>query len=151
MNQLSQVFSYERWVVVNDRSQLRKGMYQRVKRSHKGYVYAVQYGEHVKIGYTTSPLSRIKQICSNAKNYSNIEIGKIAISPGHTNYVENEKMLHQVFRSKRVRGELFDVDIENVIKAASTLEYKDESEKIERRVESGFATLKNLFFNMPKN
>lgn len=77
-----------------------------------GFVYAMEYGEKVKIGCSKRPYSRISELSSWAKRYGEIDIGKICLSCEHKNYKEVEAFFHGVFSEKRVlRTELFDIDL----------------------------------------
>ena len=70
--------------------------------AHLGYVYLIEYGQHVKIGSTKRPARRMKQLNSIAVNYAGLTIGKIVISRPHTNFTENESQLHRLYGDKRV-------------------------------------------------
>ena len=87
-----------------------------------GYVYFVEYGKHVKIGCTKNPIKRLGSLYSNAKSYHDIELGRIYITPKHTNYRENESILHSYFINKRKENsELFSITIEDAIDSISKI------------------------------
>ena len=84
----------------------------------------------------------------SAENYGNSKIGRAALSVPHTNYVENEKMLHKVFKQNRKTGsELFDMDFEDVLLCLPDgLEYRDDSQVIDKRAESFMNGMKMFMF-----
>lgn len=93
--------------------------------------------DFAKIGSTKNPYQRLMALKRNAVNYGNLKIGRFAISIPHTNYVENEKHLHEYFKDKRKRGsELFDCTLEETIPDILTVvEYRDDSEKINAKAD----------------
>ena len=99
----------------------------------------------MKIGHTRNIGSRLKQILSHAKNYSGVAIGRALHSKPHTNFQENERLLHKHFKTFRVgKSELFDISLNRFFEALPTIEYKDDRESIERKTESGFQFFKAL-------
>lgn len=85
-------------------------------RSYTGCVYAVEFGDHVKIGSTTNPLSRLRALSTSARNYSFTGIGRIALTPIHSRFRSNELYVHSVFIEKRIEnGELFDIPFEYAV------------------------------------
>lgn len=121
-----------------DRERLRKP-----KDSYAGYVYAVEFGDHVKIGSTDNPINRINSLASMARNYCFAGIGRVALSPVHSNFRSNEMFLHAFFSENRIAdGELFDVSFDSAIDALSKIEIiikeideHAEEEKIKRSLE----------------
>lgn len=121
-----------------DRERLRKP-----KDSYAGYVYAVEFGDHVKIGSTDNPINRINSLASMARNYCFAGIGRVALSPVHSNFRTNEMILHAVFSEKRIAdGELFDVSFDSAVEALSKSEFTikeidehAEEEEIKRSLE----------------
>ena len=110
---------------------------------HTGYVYALSWGDTVKIGKTTNPYARLNNLQSLADKYANIETGLVAISPPHTNFSENECAMHRIFNSLRVRnGELFTITFLEAVTAMQSLTFLDESEKLEREHQESFAAIK---------
>lgn len=91
------------------------------KGKYTGFFYVLEYGDFVKIG-------------------------RLAISIPHTNYVENEKHLHEYFKDKRKRGsELFDCALEEIIPDILTVaEYRDDSEKINAKADMFFQGMKRF-------
>lgn len=80
-----------------------------------GYIYAAEYGEYIKIGYTVSPKTRLGNHAATAKNYGNITTGRVLLSPPHKSYQKTEKLLHEYFRVYRKDGtELFEVSFDGL-------------------------------------
>ena len=81
-----------------------------------GYFYLLEFGNRIKIGCSKNPYQRYMTLKKEAEDYGNTKLGRIAISRPHTNYSQNETLLHKVFFEKRVNGtELFDLDLDDVI------------------------------------
>ena len=116
------------------------------KDKYTGFFYILEYGKFAKIGSTKNPYQRLMALKRNAVNYGEWGIGKIAISIPHTNYTENEKKLHEHFKSKRKQGsELFDCKFEDVLNSVETVvTYKDDSEEMELKAEAFFQGMKNF-------
>lgn len=123
-----------------------KEIEKRNKDKYTGFFYILEYGKFVKIGSTKNPYQRLMALKRNAVNYGKWEIGKVAISIPHTNYVENEKKLHEHFKSKRKQGsELFDCRFDDVLNSVkAVVAYKDDSEKMELKAQAFFQGLKNF-------
>ena len=123
-----------------------KEIEKRNKDKYTGFFYILEYGKFVKIGSTKNPYQRLMALKRNAVNYGEWEIGKVAISIPHTNYVENEKKLHEHFKSKRKQGsELVDYRFDDVLNSVkAVVAYKDDSEKMELKAETFFQGLKNF-------
>ena len=80
-----------------------------------GYIYAAEYGEYIKIGYTASPKARLGNHAATAKNYGNITTGRVLLSPPHKTYKKTEKLLHEYFKAYRKDGtELFEVSFDEL-------------------------------------
>ena len=78
-----------------------------------GVVYAVEYGEFIKIGVSTYPAQRFKALATVGRNYADKALGRALVSQPHTNYLENERYLHNLFSKKRIgNGELFGITLE---------------------------------------
>lgn len=83
-----------------------------------GYVYFVEYGKFLKIGSTQNPIERLRTLSSNARLYHDVVLGKIYITPMHTNFEKNEIILHNFFRDERKdNSELFDITIDEAVKS----------------------------------
>ena len=80
------------------------------------------------------------------ENYGSDKLGRIALSVPHTNYRDNERILHKFFSNcRKPDTELFNMEFEDVIsKIPANLEYADDSEKINKRAETFFAGMKNF-------
>ena len=76
-----------------------------------GFVYAIQSGEFVKIGFSCSPYKRFSDIGYSLPT----EISVLAIIPTQQQR-RLEKELHTIFSSKRVSGEWFSLDVNDVQK-----------------------------------
>lgn len=82
----------------------------------RGYFYLLEYGNRIKIGCSKNPYKRYCTLKREAEAYGNSKLGRIAISSPHTNYSQNEVLLHKVFSEKRVTGtELFNLNFEDAI------------------------------------
>lgn len=80
-----------------------------------GYIYAAEYGEYIKIGYTVSPKTRLGNHAATAKNYGNITTGRVLLSPPHKSYQKTEKLLHGYFKEYRKEGtELFEMPFDGL-------------------------------------
>lgn len=96
-----------------------------------GIFYILEYGEEIKIGSTKQPYCRLMALRRQCK-YNNVNIGCIAVSPSHSNYKENEKLLHSRFAENRINDtELFHMKLEDVLSQIEKLEidYSDEYEE----------------------
>lgn len=110
-----------------------------------GYVYAIEFGDKVKIGCSANLHKRMVSLQNLAKNYCDCEAGRILVSPAHTNYAENEIILHEIFQDARFfNGELFNATIEEVLEAFERLKFKDERISLKSRTQNVFQTLKAL-------
>lgn len=86
-----------------------------------GYVYAIEFGNYIKIGCTKCPYRRILQLRRIA-NYNMCKIKQIALSEPHVNYKQNEHLLHLQFDTKRIKGtELFNITLIQAINAMKEL------------------------------
>lgn len=102
-----------------------------------GYVYALEYGNHIKIGSTLNPKTRLKSLESTARLYSDKSAGLVMISPPHKNYAKNEKILHAFFKDKQVNNsELFEVTFDEIKSKCPSLEYNTNTDDNEQRSES---------------
>lgn len=73
-----------------------------------GYIYIIKNEHYVKIGQTTNPAKRLKQLSDSNSGGSRIE--KICICGPM--YIHNtmEKLMHSIFHQDRVEGEWFAID-----------------------------------------
>lgn len=94
-----------------------KGIDLLAQDTYMGVVYALKYGNMIKIGSSKHPYKRFISLKSQAEKYGNVKVGDIAISGLHTNFRENEKVTHHKFQKFRREGtELFDIDFETAKK-----------------------------------
>lgn len=94
---------------------------------YTGFVYIVEFGDKTKIGCTTNPSRRIGQLKATAA-YGGFGLGRIALTPEHTNYRETELLLHHYFAKDRVEGtELFNLGFDEILASLPELQLKDES------------------------
>lgn len=115
--------------------------------TYMGVVYALKYGNMVKIGSSKHPYKRFIALKSQAEKYGNIKVGDIAISGLHTNFRENEKIAHHKFQKFRKEGtELFNIDFETVKDYLNTLELLDETIRINQDSETFKNGMANLLF-----
>lgn len=108
------------------------------KNSFLGYFYFLEYGNEVKIGSTNNPANRYSALLRSASNYGNVKLGALAVSQAHTNYRENELLLHRFFRAhRRSSTEFFSLSFEDALTLFSSvvLEYRDDTEEINRRAD----------------
>lgn len=110
-----------------------------------GVVYAIEFGDKIKIGKTSNFAKRLLQLKSVA-NYAEYEIGNYVLSPMCYNYSYNEKYLHFVFRNNRVENtELFyGVTLKDVEKEFNKIEWLQNKEIIDKILKE---TSKSFEFN----
>ena len=118
---------------------------ERGSTPYHGYVYAIEYGHGVKIGCTTKLKSRIKSIKRDAKNYSDLHAGAFAYSQPHTNYRENEKLLHKFFEADRVkRSERFSFSLCSFLDNLPLIKFRDESNEKATQSEAFMGFMKSF-------
>lgn len=124
-----------------------KGIDILTQDTYMGVVYALKYGNMVKIGSSKHPYKRFIALKSQAEKYGNIKVGDIAISGLHTNFRENEKVAHCKFQKFRREGtELFYIDFETVKDYLNTLDLLDETIRINQDSETFKNGMANLLF-----
>ena len=75
-----------------------------------GVIYCVLFGNRLKIGCSSDPVTRYKTFCHDAK-YHDADLGDMFFSSFHYNFKNNERIIHERFANKRFAGtELFDID-----------------------------------------
>ncbi|MBD5144108.1 MAG: AAA family ATPase [Ruminococcus sp.] len=131
----------------SDEFERMKSIENTIKSSYLGFIYFLEYGENIKIGYSQKPSNRMKQL-KNQAEYGKIKLGNVAISKPHTNYRENEKLLHQYFNQSRIAGtELFSVTLKQILSdLPKDLKFLDESEKLEQESEERFKFIMGILF-----
>lgn len=104
---------------------------------YTGVVYCMEYknGEFSKIGCSRIPKDRAKTLKHYLTDYMQEEVTRIAISPWHTNYKKNERIIHEMLSEKRIpHTELFNAsigDFETVLMSGE-IKFLDESERLEK-------------------
>lgn len=97
-----------------------------------GCVYAVEFGDVVKIGFTTNFNERLKSLKTTLKyRDDNKQVGRAYCSKKHHYANRSERWLHDKFSDKRVANtELFQITFEEAKKAIKQVEqmklYSDE-------------------------
>lgn len=82
----------------------------------QGFVYILECADSVKIGCSKNPVKRIQYWTHILKSYGGNKIGRFSVSIAHTNYYENEKILHKIFDSVQIRDtELFGLDFDEAM------------------------------------
>ena len=99
------VWSEDRWMYfdsINDIPNIR------IKNPLIGFVYALEFGDMTKIGFTADPRERMMMLKGKALKYAGTHPGRIFISPAHRHYAETENALHKHFKEYRIpHTELF--------------------------------------------
>lgn len=85
-----------------------------------GAVYIAKYGNGlIKIGSTSSPKERYKQLAYNAPEYAGAKIEEFAITNSLEEYQDLEKALHRRFWKWNVGKEIFNVDFQEAVQAVN--------------------------------
>ncbi len=96
-----------------------------------GSVYVIEFSDDVaKIGSSSKPTQRIKNLRSSFRIYGDRKINRVAVSQFHIDYHETERVLHRLFSDYRQEGELFNVSIEQVEEVLSKILVLDQSEML---------------------
>lgn len=137
MNELT-IFQREEWTDL-------KLIDQKNKEKYTGFFYILEWDHRVKIGCTKAPYSRLMSLKRTAEKYGDSQLGRFALSVPHTNYRENEKILHRHFSDKQEKGsELFSIQFEDTLGAMPTVIYMDNSKKREEKAEQFFQAMKKF-------
>lgn len=116
-----------------------------LKNTYFGVVYALEYGDMVKIGSSAKPYTRIMALSHQANDYAEMPIGRCLLSSPHTNFRKNEIKIHNLFSVYRKDDtELFNVSLEMVAKAMNEIELRDETEQIRANGEIFLSGMKNF-------
>lgn len=110
MSDTIEKFKRHPWIIVKDID----GIPSLTPRNTDGYVYCLEFGSHVKIGMTKDIRTRMQTLKSSARNYGGFSVGRIAYTLPHERYQQNEKTLHKLYKSIRVRGELFAIPFDHI-------------------------------------
>ena len=98
-----------------------------MKNIRLGFVYVVEFGDMVKIGYTTEPRGRLKMLEKQSEKYGGVKSGRIFMSPAHMKYQETERTLHKYFGECRVpQKELFRIHFNQNIPLIMCMALDDE-------------------------
>lgn len=99
-----------------------------------GAVYIAKYGNGlIKIGSTSSPRERYKQLAYNAPEYTGAKIEEFAITNPLEEYQDLERALHRRFWKWNVRKEIFNVDFQEAVQVVNK-----EFKKFDYPKDSGF-------------
>jgi hypothetical protein len=80
-----------------------------------------------------------------AKGYAGIRTGSFAYSPAHTNYQDNERILHKYFAALRGDGsELFAINFEQLLEQMPRLDFKDDTEQKQKHCDSFMESMKGF-------
>ena len=121
-------------IIVPDKIDDLKVIESKLKGTHFGLFYALEYGDFIKIGCTKLPYTRYRSLKRTAEVYGNCQLGSIYISQPHTNYSENESKLHLFFEKRQMNdSELFSIGIQEFVSSldAANLAFEDNSREIE--------------------
>lgn len=88
----------------------------------EGYIYAIEYGDKVKIGKTSFPEQRYRALKRQAE-YAQFHLGRILLSPPHKEWSENETFLLNNLEKRIGNTELFDLSLESVKAQFKNLKY----------------------------
>ena len=105
------------------RNRSRKETYRKYEKTDPfGYVYVVEYGKDIKIGFSQEICTRLRTLEAQARNYGNKKFGRIAFCDAVENYRLLEKHLHVRFWNKRTThyAELFHCRFEKAVDALET-------------------------------
>ena len=87
-----------------------------------GVVYAVEFGNYVKVGCTSNPKARMSQLNAVATKYARVALGRIAISEYAFDYFGAESRAHKALSASRLDGsELFDTPFANAVMVLNDL------------------------------
>ena len=120
------------------------------KGYYLGYVYLIEYGDYIKIGCTRNPLNRFKTLSNTARVHDQM-IGRIYITQVHTNYRNNESIMHKHFQKQRKENtELFFITLEEGVQAIKDIPllFEDKSEILEADAGRFVEAIKEIWQNI---
>lgn len=120
-----------------------------VSNAYMGFYYILEYGNCIKIGSSKSPYTRLRQLRRQAEKYGNTSIGRMALSINHTNYRENEKVIHEIFKEYKIGDtELFNINLEDFIEKFDCVPiiHLDESAQLNKKAEVFCEGMKQMLF-----
>jgi hypothetical protein len=92
------------------------------RKNSCGVVYAVEFGDYVKVGCTTDIQHRIVALSNIARNYAMTSIGRIAITGFCSNWYECEAEAHATLADYRINdSEMFSVVFDVAVDALKQL------------------------------
>lgn len=111
-----------------------------------GFYYFLEWGDLVKIGCSKKPYKRLMALKRMAENYGGLCIGRIGISQGHTNFAENEKILHKHFADYRHNDtELFSISFVDAVNSIPRdIVLKDETKEKEMKADNFLGGMKSF-------
>ena len=122
MTSISSIAEAKGWVI-NDANNFNE--FPLSEARNQGFVYALEFGEKIKIGRSKNLAKRIKTLQLNASNCSAISPGRVAFSMSHSNYTKNEAVLHSFFKDKRRgKSELFNLCLDDFIQSVPVLAFE---------------------------
>ncbi len=117
-----------------------------LKGTYLGVIYAVEFGNMLKIGHTSRPYTRMRSLEKIAE-YGGVQIGRVCVSIAHTNHAKNEtKLLVYFAPNRKEETELFDIELNSFVAAlqSGVIEFLDESEKLKERDKAFFDGMKKF-------
>lgn len=124
MNNKIQIFNFQKENQSEIIDSLRKSELELAAIMSNGWLYALEYGDLVKIGCTSSLSKRMRFLIHQGMDYADLPIGRLVISIPCVNYKDLESLLHRKFDSNRKQGtELFSISFDDVVKAMELLQY----------------------------
>lgn len=97
------------------------------KKDYFGYVYAIELEHGVKIGRTINPHQRMTQHQNTFEKYGDRKILRVAFSPLHSNYPQNETSLLSTFGyARKGNTEMTDIPFDFVVSAMENLHFSSE-------------------------
>jgi len=115
-----------------------------------GSVYILEYKNgKIKIGKSSNPVKRLKNLIRHSNVYSgkDYSIVKILVSEPHTNYNQNEKILHNFFKDFHLNGEVFNISLNKAINLLHSLkiDFLDEKVRLGNKSKENFEKIKQFF------
>lgn len=116
----------------------------------KGWVYALEYGDKVKIGCSSNPSHRYAHLIHNGADYAGLKMGRFALSKACVNFRRMESDLHKRFAQYRKEGtELFSLPFDRIVSTFSKLDYdfnfRKADETVRETQENGYERLVGMF------
>ena len=133
------------FVITHDKFDKLIEMQESKGNEYEGHVYVIECENYVKIGCTKNPYERIKEVTHTLRDYGMAKINRIAITQGHTNYRENEKIIHKIYsKNRHSNTELFNVSFDVVLNSLfSDIVLKDEIDSKTKKVNEQSENLMN--------